>query len=219
MKTRSNAAQSLLQIRRVVLNRLAQVLVHAILTRNTKRKPRTYLPSVSKLFKPAEKKSRAFAQLFKNLLQQIYICVLHAKLVFPQKRRVGLERREAARLRDLPDGLSGGLRRLGGVGDQQTVEPAFSMRAYVVGAEKRRPVLNILQRRRFCAAVNKEQEEITGDTLPASSRPYRPDAIPLCRCCASGRADRAAALYADTRFLFRAARFAGQRVHDWQNSA
>ena len=33
------------------------------------------------------------------------------------------------RLRDLPDGLSGGLRRLGGVGDQQTVEPAFSMRA------------------------------------------------------------------------------------------
>ena len=25
------------------------------------------------------------------------------------------------------------------------------MRAYVVGAEKRRPVLNILQRRRFCA--------------------------------------------------------------------
>ena len=30
------------------------------------------------------------------------------------------------------------------------------MRAYVVGAEKRRPVLNILQRRRFCAAVNKE---------------------------------------------------------------
>lgn len=76
------------------------------------------------------------------------------------------------------------------------------MRAYVVGAEKRRPVLNILQRRRFCAAVNKEQEEITRDMLPASSRPYRPDAIPLCRCCASGRADRAAALYADTRFLF-----------------
>lgn len=80
-KTRSNAAQSLLQIRRVVLNRLVQTLVHAILTRNTKRKPRTYLSSVSKLFKPAEKKSRAFAQLFKNLLQQIYICVLHAKLV------------------------------------------------------------------------------------------------------------------------------------------
>lgn len=80
-KTRSNAAQSLLQIRRVVLNRLAQTLVHAILTRNTKRKPRTYLSSVSKLFKPAEKKSRAFAQLLKNLLQQIYICVLHAKLV------------------------------------------------------------------------------------------------------------------------------------------
>ena len=76
-----------------------------------------------------------------------------------------------------------------------------------------------LQRRRFCAAVNKEQEEITGDTLPASSRPYRPDAIPLCRCCASGRADRAATPCADTRFLFRAARFAAQRVHDWQNSA
>ena len=93
------------------------------------------------------------------------------------------------------------------------------LRAYVVGAEKRRPVLNILQRRRFCAAVNKEQEEITGDTPPASSRPYRPDAIPLCRCCASGRADRAAAPCADTRFLFRAARFAGQRAHDWQNSA
>ena len=71
------------------------------------------------------------------------------------------------------------------------------MRAYVVGAEKRRPVLNILQRRRFCAAVNKEQEEITGDTLPASPRPCRPDAIPLCRCCASGRADRAAAPCAD----------------------
>ena len=29
--------------------------------------------------------------------------VLHAKLVFPQKRRVGHERRDAARLRDLPD--------------------------------------------------------------------------------------------------------------------
>ena len=56
-KIRSNAAQSLLQIRRIVLNRLAKTLVHAILTRNTKRKPRTYLPSVSKLFKPAEKKS------------------------------------------------------------------------------------------------------------------------------------------------------------------
>lgn len=145
--------------------------------------------------------------------------VLHAKLIFPQQRRVGLKRRDAARLRDLPDGLSGGLRRLGGVGDQQTVEPAFSMRAYVVGAEKRRPVLNILQRRRFCAAVNKEQEEITRDTLPASSRPYRPDAIPLCRCYSSGRADRAAAPCADTRFLFRAARFAAQRVHDWKNSA
>ena len=65
----------------------------------------------------------------------------------------------------------------------------------------------------------KEQEEITGDTLPASSRPCRPDAIPLCRCYASGRADRAAAPCADTRFLFRAARFAAQRVHDWQNSA
>ena len=50
--------------------------------------------------------------------------VLHAKLVFPQQRRVGLKRREAAILRDLPDGLSGGLRRLGGVGDQQAVEPA-----------------------------------------------------------------------------------------------
>ena len=80
-KTHSNAAQSLLQIRRVVLSRLAQTLVHAILTRNTKQKPRTYLSSVSKPFKSAEKKSRAFAQLFKNLLQQIYICVLHAKLV------------------------------------------------------------------------------------------------------------------------------------------
>ncbi len=56
-KTRSNAAQSLLQIRRVVLNRLAQTLVHAILTRNTKRKPRTYLSSVSKPFKPAEKRA------------------------------------------------------------------------------------------------------------------------------------------------------------------
>jgi len=62
--------------------------------------------------------------------------VLHAKLVFPQQRRVGLKRRDAARLRDLPDGLSSGLRRLGGVGDQQAVEPAFSMRAYVVAAEK-----------------------------------------------------------------------------------
>ncbi|MFR1716896.1 MAG: hypothetical protein ACLSV6_09960, partial [Butyricicoccus sp.] len=79
-KTRPNAAQSLLQIRRVVLNGLAQTLVYAILTRNTKQKPRTYLSSVSKPFKAAEKKSRAFAQLFKNLLQQIYICVLHAKL-------------------------------------------------------------------------------------------------------------------------------------------
>ena len=28
-----------------------------------------------------KKRSRTFAQLFKNLLQQIYICVLHAKLV------------------------------------------------------------------------------------------------------------------------------------------
>lgn len=61
-KTRSNAAQSLMQIWRIVLNGLAKTLVHAILTRNTKRKPRTYLSSVSKLFKPAEKKSRAFAQ-------------------------------------------------------------------------------------------------------------------------------------------------------------
>lgn len=50
------------------LSGLAKTLVHAILTRNTKRKPRTYLPSVSKSFKPAEKKSRAFAQLLKNLL-------------------------------------------------------------------------------------------------------------------------------------------------------
>lgn len=76
------------------------------------------------------------------------------------------------------------------------------MRAYVVGAEKRRSVLNILQRRRFCAAVNKEQEGITGDTPPASPRPCRPDAGPLCRCYSSGRADRAAAPCADTRFLF-----------------
>ena len=37
-KTRSNAAQSLLQIRRLVLNGLAQTLVYAILTRNTKTK-------------------------------------------------------------------------------------------------------------------------------------------------------------------------------------
>lgn len=56
-KTRLNAAQSLLQIRRVVLNRLVQTLAHAILTRNTKRKPRTYLSSVSELFKPAEKRA------------------------------------------------------------------------------------------------------------------------------------------------------------------
>ena len=42
------------------------------------------MPSMSATVKPlkqAEKKSRAFAQLFKNLLEQIYVCVLHAKLV------------------------------------------------------------------------------------------------------------------------------------------
>lgn len=34
-----------------------------------------------KPLKQAEKKSRAFAQLLENLLQQIYICALHAKLI------------------------------------------------------------------------------------------------------------------------------------------
>ena len=39
------------------------------------------MSAIVKPLKQAEKKSRTFAQLFKNLLQQIYICVLHAKLV------------------------------------------------------------------------------------------------------------------------------------------
>ena len=65
-KIRSNAAQSLLQIRRIVLNRLAKTLVHAILTRNTKRnRGPMHLPSVQ-IFKPAEKEP-----CFRTALQKI----------------------------------------------------------------------------------------------------------------------------------------------------
>ena len=45
------------QIRRVVLSRLAQTIVHAILTRNTKRKPMPSMPAAVKLLKQAKKRA------------------------------------------------------------------------------------------------------------------------------------------------------------------
>ena len=50
--------------------------------------------------------------------------VLRAELIFTQKRVKHFKRADAARRSKLGDGLSGGLRHSGGIGDEQLIQPA-----------------------------------------------------------------------------------------------